>query len=597
MLFNEKKKNLSQCFFHVFTKTKFSCSIFSAEKSRVNNYNNNKIGIKLLSSSVLQMKKGKIWYVEEEKHRQRVKSFRYIRTLSYELHETASADFNLRFAKSIKYLKKFETINPKLIPRLVQTFNHIKRLQFTSCGSKEMCLLKRCKNITWLTNALETEKLLRNLQTLTQLKLFAVLSYPTSNNYSKELESLLNQKHYEILYFHVESWTEGSLKPLNFKNTPSLGISMNETKTKDFNLVSSLDTFRKIKSVTLTLDEHCSRENLRKFLKSAANIQRLSIHSSQSPFEELAPTEGGIIKSMSGLRDFDYYGRIFGPKFASLNCNMFAKDNLRTLRIVAVDKNLDSYFLGRFLRQIKQLVNLEDLDLHFYCLVYADQIVHDLPCSLPNIKTVNLRFGQYGESIKGDIELRLHLNAFLDWIVSLPNLEEVYLAHPSINYCYCSYLEDYKVSPKLREVQIIETEEIYDLSLLEVEYLEHDLATILKILSTESLEKFVFPIHLESFKQNMVDVVVQNLTRCVNLRELELTLWFNMLGEKTANKVISLFSSFYSLKRRDFIVQYCEAEQKENFGSKDLSSPGDMKFNLNFKKFEQNKPSFVKSYF
>jgi len=544
------------------------------------------------------MNKPKISYIFDEKdpkrftNTQRIRNYRYLNQFPSQIFHNCL--LTRRNVKDIKCLKKLDATNCGLITnQLIHVLKNINSLRFIdNFKDNPSYLIARCKNVTKLIANNQTESLLTEnsynwLRALTKLSQLSI-NYP---NDIKKIENLLKKRNFEKVHFNFRSaGIEKGWKSVNLLDSKNLSLCIKHARDQGLPLFSP-ETLSKVRNLDFIVVDGSyptqeMTEYLHNLLENTTNVKSLRIQKCKLSLNDFVQTITENLKKENKLMRFDYYGDIYGPKLENFNCSMFSKDHLQALKLLITDQDLDSYLVGKFLRQIKQLVNLEDLDLRFACLPYADQIVHDLPCNLPSLKKVTLKFGYNGISIKGDIELRLHLNTFLDWIVSLPNLEEIYLAHPSINYCYCSYLEDYTVSPKLRVVEIVETEDIYDLSLLEVEYLEHDLTTILKILSTESLERFIFPIHLESFKQHMVDVVIQNMMRCVNLKEIRLVWWFNLIGPKITKKIMALFASLHYVKEKEFIVEYCKMTGlgKDETEVQDLISDNFGK--LKFTKFE-----------
>ena len=208
---------------------------------------------------------------------------------------------------------------------------------------------------------------------------------------------------------------------------------------------------------------------------------------------------------------------------------------------------------------MKKFTQLESFSFRMKNEDFVTAFIHDLPQNLLLLKHVSLGFSTYLKFNSPD-QPKLHMNSVLEWLISLPNLEEFQIKHYSFDYCHCAHLQGYQSSQKLRIMKIIETSK---LSADEAEYTQEDLEAILSVIMNKNIEELEIPIHLEGFKQNAFDLFSEKLLQLSKLRTLKLTLWFNILDSKTIVKIQKLLADLYYVEEKVVKIKFFRKMDKD----------------------------------
>jgi len=329
--------------------------------------------------------------------------------------------------------------------------------------------------------------------------------------------------------------------------TERIELAVNFYGDSDFLFpIREINMLQKIKTLQLTFFYNRSKKLIEKeiaiILPQLINLEHLTIFSRESTFR---PDFQFDFTELRGLKHFKYKENLENIKINSI------PNEIITLHVRIDSPSLN--LLEAFTKQLRKLTILEELRVEINEVNYVNEFLHDLPHNLSSLKKVSVYFER---SKKICYEHNLRMNTFLDWIISLPNLEEIFLSHPYIFCCYCNHLEGYKASSKLRRVSIKETSNPYNCSFLEGEYIYDDLKVILDIFVTENLVHLEFLLHFELFNQNAIDLLDQKLSNCRKLEKLYLNLSVMNINEKLTGKIQKILHSLYYVEKKSIVLRH-----------------------------------------
>ena len=505
----------------------------------------------------------------------RKKKIRYLYRYSFN-HEISKTCIKPKVVfKSIKYLCKLRVYPVKDEFLYIQSIcKSIKQLDYKDCKDNYKYESRRIYSVmTFLKKSSNLKSIYLysyNLGTLSRRLL-------TQLSRLKKLEDLRLQEEDEQDVFGRAEWKSFYLsKLLKFRKyrpinlmldifmSENLSLSpelLSEIKTIDLGYFSSKipdqkEVLQKLNSVRIS-DEGFYIIGLQTKIENMVNLKDLNLL-----FRDVSLSQN-LILDLSQLKNLKKLSLIGTPE----NINFESVSNDLTVLNVSFQnssKNLSLSFkpLESFVKKLKDFTKLEELTCQITDLTYVNEIIQNLPHNLSSLKKVDLNFGTWSYNQPIDHEKNLRLKIFLDWMISLPNLEEISLRHPYIFYCNCSYFEGNKALAKLREISIKEQSLKYNCQFLEGEYTYEDFQTILSIFNSEKLESLSLTLHLELWDQKAINWLCQKLMDCKKLRYFYIDIILKDPTDTIIKKLESVLKSFSDIHK--FIqVHYLEESSGE----------------------------------